>query len=84
MTHVEGEAVAARLARSHDDLLLLVALQHRLWVVAVLAQDEFLDEAVQHVLEFGGLVGAVDDVAFVLKVKLGLGPELATKVLSCI
>lgn len=46
------------------------------------AEDESLDEAVEKVLQLGRVVGAVDDVAVILGVKLGLGTQLAAKVLA--
>jgi len=54
----------------------------RLWILAFLAKDEPADEAVKVVLEFVGIVGAVDDPTVVGGVCIGLGTELEAKVLD--
>lgn len=51
-------------------------------VLTLRAEDKSLDEAIEEVLEFGGVVGAVDDVAVILGVKLGLGAQFTAKVLA--
>ena len=61
-----------------------VDLEHGFGIVAVLAKDKFLDESVEHILQFGGVVRAVDDVAVVLEVKLGLRTQFTSKVLGWI
>ncbi len=66
VAHVQGEAVAAGLAGGDDDLLLLLTLQHGLRVVAVLAQDKLPDEAIEEVLELGGVMvlGGTDETLY--------------------
>ena len=82
--HVQLETMSTSLAAGNQDSLLVVRLDHGLRILAVLAQDELLDEAVEHVLQLGGVVRAVHDVAVVLEVELGLGPELAPEKLGWI
>lgn len=53
-----------------------------LGVAAGRAQNELLDKAVQQLLQLGGIVGAVDNVAVGLLVALDLGAELTSKVLG--
>ena len=60
VAHVDGEDVAAGLAGGADHVLL--DLENGLGVVALLAEDEPLDEAIQHVLHLGSVVATVDDV----------------------
>lgn len=84
MPHIQLERVSARLARGRDDAALGHHLEHRLGVLALLAEDELADESVKKVLELVRVVGAVDDVALVLEVELSLGAELAAKVLGAI
>ena len=84
MPHVKHEGVSARLARAADGAALGHDLEHRLRVLALLAQHELADEAVEKVLQLVGVVGPVHDVALVLEVELGLGAELAAKVLGAV
>lgn len=51
-------------------------------VLAFLAEDEFVDEAIEMVLQLGSIVGAVDDPTVVLGVNVGLSTKLETKVLD--
>ena len=78
--HVQGEDVAAGLARGPDHVFL--HLEHGLRVLALFTQHKLLDEPVQHVLHPPGVVAAVDNVALILHVELGLGAQLAAKVLG--
>lgn len=76
--------MSASLAAGNQDSLLVVRLDNGLRILAVLAQDELLDEAIEHVLQLGGVVRAVHDVAVILEIKLGLCPELASEKLGWI
>ena len=51
-----------------------------LGVLAVLAEDKLLDVPVENVLQFGLVMGAIDDVALVGQVNVGLGAQLNTEV----
>jgi hypothetical protein len=53
-----------------------------LGVLALLAENEFGDEAVEVVLELARIVGAVDDPAVVVGAGVGLGSQLEAKVLD--
>lgn len=53
-----------------------------LGVLALLAENEFVDEAVEVLLELGSVVGAVDDPTVVLGVDVGLSTELEPEVLD--
>lgn len=55
-------------------------LEIGLRVLALLAKDEAVDEAVEVVLELGSIVGAVDDPAVVFGVFVGLSTKLEAKV----
>ena len=63
--HVHDVGVATGAARGAHKVLL--DLDHRLGVLALLAEDELLDEAVQHVLELALVMASIDDVALSLK-----------------
>ena len=56
--------MAAGAARGAHKVLL--DLDHRLGVLALLAEDELLDEAVKHVLELPLVVTTIDNVALSL------------------
>lgn len=73
-------ALTTSLAVKEDAAILDVDLGLR--VLALLAEDELGDEAVQVVLELGGLVSAVDDPTVVAGVVVGLSAELEAEVLD--
>lgn len=60
----------------------ILDVDHGLWVLAGLAKDELGDEAIEVVLQLGGLVSTVDDPAVVGWVAVGLGTELEAEVLD--
>ena len=64
MPHVHDVGVAAGATRGAHKVLL--DLDHGLGVLAFLAEDELLDEAIQHVLELALVMAAIDDVALSL------------------
>lgn len=80
VTDVGVGTLAASLA-VEDDVAIL-AVDDGLGVLAVLAQDKLVDEAIEMVLQLGGLVSAVDDPAVILRVDVGLGAKLEAKVLD--
>lgn len=80
MAQVDVGALTACLAVEDDKSILDV--DDRFGVLAGSAEDELFDEAVEVVLELGGIVGAVDDPTVVLGVDVGLSAELETKVLD--
>lgn len=51
-------------------------------VLAFLAEDKSVDEAIEMILQLGGIVGAIDDPTVVLGVNVGLSTKLETKVLD--
>lgn len=53
-----------------------------LGVLALLAENELVDEAIKVVLELGRVMSAVDDPAVVLGIHVGLGTQLEAKVLD--
>ena len=55
-------------------------MDHRLRVLAVLAEDVLRDEAVEIVLKLARFMGAVDDPAVVLGIDIGLSTELEAKI----
>ena len=65
MPHVHDVGVATGAAGGANKVLL--DLDDSLRVLAFLAEDELLDEAVEHVLELPLVVTAIDDVALSLK-----------------
>ena len=60
----------------------ILDMDDRFGVLAVPAEDKFGDEAVEVVLELGGLVGAVDDPAVILGIDVGLGTQLKSEILD--
>lgn len=62
VSHLELTLMAASLACLLDGLLLLVREESCLRIVAARAQYKLLDEHVQQILQFGGIVGAVHNV----------------------
>ena len=65
MPHVHDVGVATGAAGGTHEVLL--DLDHCLGVLALLAKDELLDEAVQHVLELTLVMTTIDNVALSLK-----------------
>ena len=65
MPHVHDVGMTTGAARGADKVLL--DLDHGLGVLTLLAEDELLDEAVQHVLELALVMASIDDVALSLK-----------------
>src|ERR1700754_1217800 len=53
-----------------------------LGILALLAKDKFVDEAVEVVLQLGRLMGTVDDPAVILGVHVGLSTEFEPEVLD--
>ena len=62
----------------------LLDAQNGFGILALLAQNEFLNETVQHILELGRIVRTVDDVTFVLEIELSLSAQFAAEVLGAI
>ena len=67
VAHVHDVGVAAGAARGPDQVLL--DLDDSLRVLALLAEDKLLDEAVQHVLELALVMATIDDVSLSLKLE---------------
>lgn len=74
-----GVGVVTASLAVEDDVAIL-DVDNGLGVLAVLAKDELVDEAVEVVLQLGSLVGTVDNPAVVLGVDVGLGAKLETEV----
>jgi hypothetical protein len=72
--------LAASLAVKRDVTILDVDIGFG--VLALLAENELGDEAIEVVLQLASIVGAVDDPAVVIGVGVGLSPELEAKVLD--
>ena len=53
-----------------------------LGILAFLAEDEAIDEAIQMVLELGSLMGAVDDPAVVVGISVGLSAKFEAEILD--
>lgn len=51
-------------------------------VLALLAENEFVDKAVKMVLKLGGIVSTIDDPTIILGVHVGLSSKLKTEVLD--
>mmetsp|Transcript_13746 Transcript_13746/g.38721 ORF Transcript_13746/g.38721 Transcript_13746/m.38721 type:complete len:398 (-) Transcript_13746:566-1759(-) len=81
VARVDFRHVAASLASQGDEIL-LVHLNHGLGVAARIALHELLDETLQDFREGAGVVRTVHDGLPTVLAELGLGPELATKVLG--
>ena len=47
-----------------------------------MAQDEFLDEAIEMVLKFGGFVGTIDNPAIIFWVCIGLSAKFESEILD--
>ena len=77
---VDLGALAAGLAVEEDATILDDDVGLR--ILAFLAEDELVDEAVKLLLKPVGFMGAVDDPAVILGVHVGLGSELETEVLD--
>lgn len=58
--------------------------EYSLGIFTLRAKNKTFDESVQKILKLSCVVGAIDDVAVILGVKLGLGTQLASKVLAWI
>ena len=51
-------------------------------IITLWTQHKFPDKSIQHVLQLVGLVGSIDNVTVILRIKLGLSPQLTTKKLG--
>jgi hypothetical protein len=51
-------------------------------VLALFAENELVDEAIEVILELGSIVGTVDDPTVVLGINVGLGTKFETEVLD--
>ncbi|KAI6757338.1 hypothetical protein HG531_003163 [Fusarium graminearum] len=62
----------------------VVILDHNigLGVLALFAENKLVDEAIEVILELGGIVGTVDDPTVVLGVNVGLSTKFETEVLD--
>ena len=49
-------------------------------VLALLAENEFVDESVKVILKLWGFVGTIDNPAVISRISVGLSAELETKV----
>lgn len=79
-TEVDVRALTTSLAVEQDTAILNDYIGLR--VLALLAENELIDEAVKVVLELGSLVGTVDNPAIISRVCIGLGSQLKAKVLD--
>jgi hypothetical protein len=50
------------------------------WILALLAENELGNEAIEIVLQFGGLVCAVDNPTIIGRIGIGLGTEFEAEV----
>lgn len=73
-------ALSAGLAVEQNAAIL--DLNHSLGILTLLAEHELVDEAIEMVLKFGGIVGAVDDPAVILWVFVGLGSQFKAEELD--
>jgi len=80
LAKVDIGTLATSLAVEHN--VTVLDMDNGFWVLAVLAQNESVDETIEVVLKLGGLVGTVDDPAVILGVNVGLGTQFETKVLD--
>ena len=55
-------------------------LDFRLGVLALLAENKFIDEAIKMILKLGGFVSTIDDPAVVSGIIIGLCSELEAEV----
>ena len=65
-----------------EDDVSILDIDIRFWILAILAENELAYEAIEMVLQFGSLVGAVDDPAVVSWIGVCLGAQLKTEVLD--
>lgn len=79
-TEVDIGPYTASLAVKYDETILDNNLGF--WVLALLAQNELIDETIEVFLELGGLMGTVDDPSIVGGVSVGLGSQLEAEVLD--
>ena len=77
---VNVSALTTGLAVKNDVTILDVDVG--LGVLALLAENKLVDEAIEVVLELGRIVSAVDDPAVVLGIHVGLGTQFEAKVLD--
>ena len=84
MAHIQWETMSTSFASCSQCLFLGINFDVRLRVVAILAQDEFTNKSVQHVLQFRSIMGSVYDVTIILEIKLGLSSQFTSKVLGWI
>ena len=80
MAHIQWETMSTSFASCSQCLFLGIDFDVRLRVVAILAQDEFTNKSVQHVLQFRSIMGSVYDVTIILEIKLGLSSQFTSKV----
>lgn len=73
---------AASLAALADGALFGADDEVRLRVITAGTEHKLADEAIQQVLQLGGIMWPVHDEPVVLEVKLSLGAQLTSKVLG--
>jgi hypothetical protein len=79
-TQIDISPLTASLAVKRD--VAVLDLDIGLRVLALLAENELVDEAVKVVLELGGIMGTVDDPAVIGRVNVGLSAQLEAEVLD--
>ena len=72
--------MTARFAVKQDTTVFDMDIGFR--VLALFAENELADEAVQIVLQFASVVGAVDDPTIIVRISVSLSTKLETKVLD--
>ena len=65
-----------------EDDVSILDIDIRFWILAILAENELAYEAIEMILQFGSLVGAVDDPAVVSWIGVCLRAQLETEVLD--
>ena len=80
MAHIQWETMSTSFASCSQCLFLDINSDVGLRVVAILTQNEFSNKSVQHVLQFGSIMGSIYDVTIILEIKLGLSSQFTSKV----
>ena len=78
----KGQIRFVKASLLHNDQLLILPIhtyQVSFRVVTLGTEHKLADEDVQEILKFGGVVRPVDNVAFILEIKLRLSAQLAAK-----
>jgi hypothetical protein len=82
VAEIDVAALAACLAVQDNTRIVVLEDNIGLGVLALLAEHKLADEAIEMILQLGGLMGAVDDPTVVRRVDIGLGTELEAKELD--